>query len=784
MVKFIKEHDVTFTNKRISFMMTDGIRQTIMALSTVVDLYIEGKVIPTEFLVLPDAKGNKTLLGLDFLNAAGIVLDVQGGKWHFSGNPRKQYKFFKKTLEDITLSAFELRKDEDKNLSPEQTIKINILLGRNEACFQPGGEPTPYIEHRIDTGDHAPIATSPFIMNPVKKEVLRKQIEELLRQDVIEECESPYAAPVVLVPKPNGKVRLCVDYRKLNLVSKVDAYPLPRMDDLLNEATPTSFMSTIDLQSGYHQVKVADVDQDKTAFFCPFGTCRYLRMPFGLQNAPATFQRLIDKFRSGLKDVFALSYLDDIIVLSETFEKHQEDLEKVFERLSIFKLHANRDKCHFACDRVKYLEFWITKDGIEADQDKISAIQKIPVPTNVKEVQSLLQTCSWFRLYVPNFTDLAGPLSSLTKKKVQWHWGPEQQESFETLKMRLMTPPILKQADGSKPFTIRTDASSYDWEQSFSKEVAPMNMSSKKFRGYVENQQIFLASDHQPFKWLLSIKSPSGRLARWALKIQSFNLKIDYTPAKANVVADMLSRPSYTEGAASDVCAITVDMPSRKSSDILKGQLEDEELKKIFDCFEKDTSTKWVELFALAEATAENCAKTLIEVLLRYGLPRRLISDNGPQFISAVMQLTCDLLEITQDLIPVYHPQANPSELSLDYSNSPTPPAFIVFPFFPCQSRSSTVQKSFFSALLKFPSSDEADEDEDNNESNKGPSNADAFTALETAMEWYEQQSDYSTVSQSTILLNYCCSRESETLQRKHESVQCYSEKISDYFPQ
>ncbi|GFS99393.1 retrovirus-related Pol polyprotein from transposon 297 [Trichonephila clavipes] len=227
MFKCIQEHGVTFTNKRISFMMRDGIRQTIMALSAVVDMYIEGKVIPTEFLVLPDAKGNKILLGLDFLNAAGIFLDVQGGKGHFSGNPRKQYKFFKKTLEDITLSAFELQEDDGKNLSPEQARLINILLDGNEACFQPGREPTPYIEHRIDTGDHVPIATSPYRMNPVKKEVLREQIEELLRQNVIEECESPYDAPVVLVPKPNGKVRLCVDYRKLNLVTKVDAYHLP-----------------------------------------------------------------------------------------------------------------------------------------------------------------------------------------------------------------------------------------------------------------------------------------------------------------------------------------------------------------------------------------------------------------------------------------------------------------------------------------------------------------------------------------------------------------------------
>ncbi|GFV41377.1 retrovirus-related Pol polyprotein from transposon 17.6 [Trichonephila clavipes] len=234
-------------------------------------------------------------------------------------------------------------------------------------------------------------------MNPVMKEVLREQIEELLRQNVIEECESPYAAPVVLVPKPNGKVH----------------------------------------------------------------------------------------------------------------------------------------KCHFACDRVKYLGFWVT-DGIEAGEEKISAIQKIPVPTNVKEVQSLLQTCSWFRRYVPNFADIARPLSSLTKKKVQWHCGPEQQGSFETLKLCLMTS-ILKQAEGSKPLTILTDASNYALgavllqgsgpdehvieyasrlmipaEQNYfttEREALAVVWALEKFRGYVENQQIFLASDHQPLKWLLSIKT-------------------------------------------------------------------------------------------------------------------------------------------------------------------------------------------------------------------------------------------------------------------------------------
>ncbi|GBN33683.1 Transposon Ty3-I Gag-Pol polyprotein [Araneus ventricosus] len=191
--------------------------------------------------------------------------------------------------------------------------------------------------------------------------------------------------PVVLVPKPNGSMRLCVDFRKLNATTIADTYPLPRMDDLLTEAKSTAYMSTLDLKSGYHQIKVHGADQDKTAFICPFGTYKYLCMPFGLRNAPATFQRLIDKFRAGLKNVFALSYLDDIIILSETFDQHINDLQIVFERLSLFKLHDNREKCHFACDRVKYLGHWITANGIEVDQEKVSAIQKIPVPTNVKE---------------------------------------------------------------------------------------------------------------------------------------------------------------------------------------------------------------------------------------------------------------------------------------------------------------------------------------------------------------------------------------------------------------
>ncbi|GFX17828.1 retrovirus-related Pol polyprotein from transposon 17.6 [Trichonephila clavipes] len=200
------------------------------------------------------------------------------------------------------------------------------------------GEPTPFIEHRINTRNHLPVAVPPYRMNPSKKEILKQEIDRLLSEGIIEECESPYASPVVLVPKPNGTFRLCIDYRKLNEITVADTYPLPRMDDLLHQAKLTPFMSTLDLRAGYHQVKVHVEDQDKTTFVCPFGTYRFLRMPYGLRNAPATFQRLMNRFCNGLEDILALPYLDDIIVLSETFEKHMFDLKTIFERLLHFKL--------------------------------------------------------------------------------------------------------------------------------------------------------------------------------------------------------------------------------------------------------------------------------------------------------------------------------------------------------------------------------------------------------------------------------------------------------------
>lgn len=725
-----------------------------------------------------------------------------------------------------------LRQDEGTLLTQEERSSLENLLGEYSDIFDKVGEPTPFAEHHIDTGDHAPIAVPPYRVTPAKKEIIRAELDQMLKDGIIEECESAWSAPTVLVPKANGGYRFCVDYRRLNAVTKGDAYPMPRIDELLQSTKKGCVMSSCDLRSGYWQCSIKD--QDKTAFVTPFGMYRFKRMPFGLKNAPATFQRLIDRFRSGssLKDVTVLAYFDDILVISDSYQRHLSDLRAVFDRLRLFKLRANRDKCVFAREKVKYLGHVISQEGISPDEDKVRAVLDMKEPKCLQHLRTFLQTCSWFRKFIPDFAKVAEPLTRLTKKSYVWEWSLEQSKAFESLKKLLTTSPILVQADYTKPFLLRTDSSNYALgaallqgesphdehpieyasrllttaEQNYStteREALAVVWAVERFRGYIDGHPVRVMNDHQPLKWLFSLKSPSGRLVRWAIKLQAFDLRIEYTPGKANVLADTLSRPATSDGGtpACDICPVVIDVPHWDATSTREAQLADAEVAKIiqdlegkdehavnrwtergyllnqavlyryvpdtdseepqlvipeslrskvmFECHDsptaahsgidrtlhrisqrfyfpgmrrfvtqylktcvecqrykpsnlkpvgllqtpvpaqrfetlaidlfgplprgpqgerwilivEDTASKWVEVFALTEATAEICAKTLVnEVFMRFGLPRRLISDNGVQFVADVMQKAMFVLGVKQSIVPLYHPEANPVE--------------------------------------------------------------------------------------------------------------------------
>ncbi|GFU01244.1 hypothetical protein TNCV_5123991 [Trichonephila clavipes] len=363
--------------------LADGRTQTTEILTTSVDISIQGKVIPTELLILKNARGNRTLLGIDFLTAAGIVLDLQRKQWYFTETSHRKYNFVKAPPNINAL------------LTVDPEPHLCQLRKNEETIFQ--------------------VAVPPYRMNPSKKEILKQEIDRLLSEGIIEECESPYASPVALIPKPNGTFRLCIDYRKLNEITVADTYPLPRMDDLLHQAKLTPFMSTLDLRAGYHQVKVHVEDQDKTAFVCPFGTYRFLRMPYGLRNAPATFQRLMNNFCNGLEDILALPYLDDIIVLSETFEKHMFDLKTIFERLLHFKLKANREKCHFALSQASARQCATTL--IEEVFMRHGIPRRIISDNGTQFVSAVLQQICFTLNISQNFIPVYSPQSNPVERK-------------------------------------------------------------------------------------------------------------------------------------------------------------------------------------------------------------------------------------------------------------------------------------------------------------------------------------------------------------------------------
>ncbi|KAG6464946.1 hypothetical protein O3G_MSEX014832 [Manduca sexta] len=822
--------------------LADGSQQVRAALTCDTVVTLGRRRVLTSFIVFPGAD-TRTLLGRDFIMQAKVVLDLPQGSWYYSDAPHETHQFMtsydlpsgKETeLMGVDTSKFTLRDDEGTNLTTEQKCQLNALLVRKADRFATDGPPTEYAEHHIKVSEkQEPIASPPYRLSQSKKALLERELKKLLDEDIIEECESPWAANVVLVAKKDGGVRLCVDYRQLNAVTEPDRYPLPRMEDILHAAKTSNFMTTCDLRSGYFQVGVTPSHRDMTAFVTPLGTFRFKRMPMGLRNSGATFQRLVDRFKSGriLSDVTILAYLDDIIILSDTFEKHLQDLEAVLDRLKMYNLRVNREKSYFARDSVKFLGHLIVPGGIQADPDKVEAIVGMAAPQNTKHLKTFLQTSSWFRRYIPNYARTAKPLTDLLKKSATWTWSSSQQEAFEEIKELLVSAPILRQADETKPYTLRTDSSGYCLGavlmQGEAQDERPIEYASRlllpaernystterealavvwavtKYRGYIEGSSVVVKSDHQPLRWLMSVKSPSGRLARWALTLQEFDLKIEYTPGRSNAIADTLSRPPCGDERSCDLCFAEVDLPARSPRDVRDNQLkdpalleiikdleepqepfrgrgwsdrgfilsdgilyrygpeeEDEEtaclvvpeherskvladyhdaataghfgvdrtlhrlraryywpgmkqsvadyIKRCVDCqryktdnrkpagllqtpattrrFEviavdlfgplpetadknkwilivEDTCTRWVELFALRNATGPECAKLLVnEVFLRYGVPRRVLSDNGVQFVSEVVQQVCHTFGITQSLTPRYHPQANPVE--------------------------------------------------------------------------------------------------------------------------
>ena len=454
-----------------------------------------------------------------------------------------------------------LIEDIDVTLTPVQKDQVQDLLQQNLDVFtlpnQPKGR-TDWVQHEIRVETEVPIKQAVRRPPIHLREAAEEEVKKMLKDDVIEPSNSPWASPVVLVKKKDGSLRYCIDYRKLNAVTIKDSYPLPRIDDSLDTLRNAKYFTTLDLASGYWQIELSDDAKEKSAFCTTSGLYQFRVMPFGLTNAPATFQRLMERVLAGLQWKICLVYIDDIIIFSSSIEDHLKQLNEVFTRLRKAGLKLKPKKCHLFKRKVQYLGHVVSESGIETDPEKIEAIKKWERPSNVSEVRSFLGLCSYYRRFVPEFASLARPLIKMTEKTSKFEWTGEQEEAWLILKEKLMSPPILVYPDPSIPFILDTDASDFGIGAVLSqvqdgqervvaygsrvltkqekrycvtrRELLAVVHFVKYFRHYLVGKKFTLRSDHASLKWVRSFKEPEGQVARWLEVLDAYDFDLIHRP--------------------------------------------------------------------------------------------------------------------------------------------------------------------------------------------------------------------------------------------------------------
>ena len=380
---------------------------------------------------------------------------------------------------------------------------------------------------------------------------------------------------MVIVGKKGGEKRFCVDYKKLNAVTKVDAYPLPRIDDLLDSLGGATWFSTIDLASGFWQISMHEEDIEKTAFITPSGLYEFVVMPFGLNNASGTFQRLMNWVLRDYLGIFVAVYIDDVIIYTRgTMEQHLDHLRLVFRTLKKAMLKIKLKKCHFCLPSLSFLGHVVGRSGIQPDPEKIAKVKNFPTPTNVTQLRAALGLFGYYRKFVKDFGHHAKPMTELLKKDKPFKWEKRQQDAFDRLKERLIKAPILQYPDYEEPFILFTDASmtglgavlaqkkngkevviayasrsTNQHEANYSitdLECLAVVWAVQHFQHYLFNH-FTIVTDHSALKWLKTCKIPKGRRGRWILELQQYHFTIEHRAGKANSNANALSRMYETE---------------------------------------------------------------------------------------------------------------------------------------------------------------------------------------------------------------------------------------------
>jgi len=557
--------------------------------------YPTGEKVPIEYEVVVEIRIGKynvrasmlvaeicddCILGADFLrtiNLQDIFTPIFRDSSENSESEIGCCSRIERPILEIPLCLSQIFDDASQNLNESQKSIFAEFLCQNKAVFSEtivAGNCN-VVNHVINVKDTSPIKQVPRRIPIHLREEVNKIIHEMKENGVIEESYSPWISPAVLVKKKDGSLRFCVDYRKLNAVTVKDSYPLPRIDDILSQLAGNIWFSTLDLKSGYWQIKIRPEDRQKTAFSIGSGLWQFTVMPFGLCNAPATFERLMEKVLGKLISKICLVYLDDVIVFGKKFSEMLINLGKVFECFRLANLKINPKKCVLFKKDVKFLGHVVSSQGVTTDPEKIAAVREWPIPHSKKQLRSFLGFCSYYRRFVRNFSSIAKPLYVLTEDKVKFFWGKEQQHVFETLKQALTSSPILSFPSGDEKFILDTDASNIGIGAVLSqiqggeekviayfsrvlnkaernycvtrRELLAMVDSMKSFRHYLLGRRFMIRTDHFSLKWLMSFKDLEGQLARWLEKLQEFDFEILHRKGITHRNADGLSRRECEE---------------------------------------------------------------------------------------------------------------------------------------------------------------------------------------------------------------------------------------------
>eukprot|EP00833_Pecoramyces_ruminatium_P012026 jgi/Orpsp1_1/1186058/evm.model.c7180000096669.1 len=512
-------------------------------------------------------------------NKFNIVNNQNDGK-RYKNKVKNKFNSKKFIYSFLTNNSTDFEDDEDDEEPKIEDIPLPyrdlyIVFSKKNADILPPHRLTDckIILQKDATLHYGPI----YPLGETESQVLKEYIEENLRKGFIRPSESPAGYPVVFQKKKDGTLRVCIDYKKLNSVTVRNSYPLPLIAEIIERIRGAKYFTKLDLRSAYNLIRIREGDEYKTAFRTKFGHFEYLVMPFGLTNAPATFQAFINSVLRPYLDNFVILYLDDILVFSKDLEEHHKHVRMVLEKLIENNLYAKLEKCEFDKDKVEFLGYVISGKGVETDPKKIKSIVEWPTPICVKDVQRFVGLCNYYRRFVENFAQVAKPLHNLMKKNIKFVWNDKCEQSFQELKKRLSSPPILLHPDPQKPYILECDASNfaigsilsqYDEENKLhpvayfsrslsnteinysitEKELLAIKDSFSNWRHLLlgARHKITVYTDHRNLLYTLGGKIGNQRQHRWHLFFQAYDFQLIYRQGRKNGKPDSLSRrPDY-----------------------------------------------------------------------------------------------------------------------------------------------------------------------------------------------------------------------------------------------